>query len=203
MVAIQSVGLTILTVGHSNHSAETFLRLIRRQRVEMIVDVRSQPYSQYSPQFNHEELARLLGESGIEYVFAGDTLGGRPRGAEYYDTDGRVLYYKVARSEFFELGVSRLKFLAGGDAPLAIMCSEEDPVNCHRRLLVGRVLAEHDIAVRHLRGDGRVQEEAELGGAQKASSPVQRGLFDSSEESSWKSIRSVLPARPPRSSSSH
>lgn len=203
MVATQPSPQSIYSLGHSNHTPERFTRLLRRHGVGAIVDVRSQPYSQYSPQFNHAALVRILEAAGIEYLFAGDTLGGRPSGGHYYDHDGHVLYYKVAQSENFALGLSRLKFLAGEHDGLAIMCSEEDPTNCHRRLLIGRVLAEQGIVLRHIRADGRVQDEGEIAGAHKVSSLVQRGFFDEAEESSWRSTRSVLPARPRSSSSSH
>ena len=203
MVATHPAAPVIYSLGHSNHSPQRFLRMIRKHGIDAIVDVRSQPYSQHSPQFHHAALAQQLEAEGIDYVFAGDTLGGRPGSGEYYDGEGRVLYYKFARSEVFALGLSRLKFLAETHERLAIMCSEEDPTNCHRRLLIGRVLADQGITLRHIRADGRVQEEGEIAGAHKVSSLVQRGFFDEAEESSWKSTRSVLPARQRSSSSSH
>ena len=43
-----------------------------------------------------------------------------------------------------------------------MLCSEEDPSHCHRRLLVGRVLRQRKIEVQHIRGDGTVQAEDEL-----------------------------------------
>jgi uncharacterized protein (DUF488 family) len=78
------------------------------------------------------------------------------------------------------------------------MCSEEDPTACHRRLLIGRVLAQRGVSVRHIRGDGRVQGEAELADMYGAGQPQ---LFAEMEEARWRSIRSVSPRRPPRSSS--
>jgi uncharacterized protein (DUF488 family) len=203
MVAVQDPRRVVFSLGHSNHSPAAFLALLSRHGITAVVDTRSQPYSQYSPQFNHAALSPLLEGEGIEYIFAGDTLGGRPNGAGFYDRDGRVLYYKVADSDFFALGVSRLKFLAEEFERVALLCSEEDPTQCHRRLLVARVLADEGIDVMHIRADGRLQSESDLAGRQKVSSMAQPGLFDAAEESSWKSTRSVLPARPRSASSSH
>jgi uncharacterized protein (DUF488 family) len=194
---------SVYTIGHSNQSTERFLRLLVVQHIDAVVDIRSQPYSQAAPQFNHRELGLCLERTGIEYVFAGDTLGGRPQSGEYYDRDGHVLYNKVAQGDEFALGISRLKVLLDHYDRLALMCSEEDPTNCHRRLLVGRVLAEQGLTVRHIRGDGRVLDETEVSGAHKVSSLVQRGFFDDGEESLWRSTRSVLPAGRQRDSSSH
>jgi uncharacterized protein (DUF488 family) len=194
---------SVFSIGHSNQSADRFIRLLVSRNINALVDIRSQPYSQVAPQFNHVALAPLVERAGIEYAFAGDTLGGRPQGAEFYDRDGRVLYYKVAQSDNFAIGLSRLKLLLEQHERLAIMCSEEDPANCHRRLLVGRVLAAEGFALRHIRGDGRIQDELETPGAYKASSLVQRGFFDEGEESLWRSSRSVLPAARLRTSSNH
>jgi uncharacterized protein (DUF488 family) len=69
---------------------------------------------------------------------------------------------------------------------VAVLCAEENPAGCHRRLLVSRVLAERGVVmVQHIRGDGRLQTEGELQDAQLS-------LFDGTEEPAWKSIPSVL-----------
>ena len=39
---------TIFTVGHSNQSLESFLDLLGRHGIDLVVDVRSSPYSQYA-----------------------------------------------------------------------------------------------------------------------------------------------------------
>jgi uncharacterized protein (DUF488 family) len=192
----------LYTIGHSNQTPDRLRRLLVARGVRTVVDVRSQPYSRYSPQFNHDALARFLEDASIEYLFAGDTLGGRPAGREFYDSEGHVEYFKVAGADAFQTGIARLRFLLQEREGVAVLCSEEDPTTCHRRLLIGRVVAGEGIAVKHIRGDGRVQDEAQLAGAGKVSSLVQRGLFDEAEESAWRSSRSVLPARPRNSSSS-
>jgi uncharacterized protein (DUF488 family) len=179
------------------------MALLSQFGVTTLVDIRSQPYSQYSPQFSHSNLKRFLEAAGVEYVFAGDVLGGRPSRLDFYDQAGRVLYDKVADTDDFQLGISRLKLLADQTDRLAIMCSEEDPTNCHRRLLVGRVLQDEGVEIQHIRADGRLQAETDLSTASKVSSLVQPGLFDDSEVGAWRSTRSVLPAKPRSNSSSH
>jgi uncharacterized protein (DUF488 family) len=73
-----SDSLTIFTIGHSNHSSEEFLQLLQQHSVACLVDIRSQPYSRYNPQFNRETLAAALRSAGIRYSDFGATLGGRP-----------------------------------------------------------------------------------------------------------------------------
>jgi uncharacterized protein (DUF488 family) len=173
----------LFSIGHSNHSLDRFLELLRHQQIEVVVDIRSEPYSKYSPHFGARELKSALATGGVQYVYLGRELGGRPDEEEYYDDRDHVDYTKLARSPTFLEGLERL--LAGRrQYRVALLCSEEDPVGCHRHLLVGRVLAERNVRVKHIRGDGRVETEADLVSPQ----PTLGGAF---EELGWKSIRPV------------
>ena len=98
----------LFTIGHSNHTQEHFVQLLQQQGVEVLADVRSQPWSSYSPQFNVEPLKAALQAVGIRYLFLGDQLGGRPEEAEFYDDQGYVLYHRVAESPRFCAGIDRL-----------------------------------------------------------------------------------------------
>lgn len=175
---------TIFSIGHSNHSAGKLFDLMRLHRVEVLVDVRSQPSSKYAPHFNRAPLKRALEGNGFKYLFLGHELGGRPDGDEFYDKDGHVLYNRVAQSHSFLDGIERLE-KGAAEYRLAIMCSEEDPTDCHRRLLIGRVLTERGTDLIHIRGDGTFQREEDL----RTSPTQQESLFD--QETSWRSIQSV------------
>lgn len=187
----------IFTIGHSNHSLEAFLALLAGNRIDVLVDTRTQPHSAYSPHFNRAELTDAVTAAGVKYLFLGKELGGRPSGSEFYDDDGRVLYYRLAESELFLAGIARLE-KGIQEFRVALLCSEEDPQVCHRQLLVGRVLSERGVTLRHIRGDGRVE-------TQPPTSPEGRRkqtFFSFGEDSSWKSLRSVLPKKTPKNSSS-
>jgi len=151
----------VYTIGHSNHSVEHFLGLLKTNGIEVIVDARSQPYSKYASQFDHERLKAWLEEAGIRYLYLGRELGGRPERAEFYDSGGHVLYDRVAATSLFQEGLLRLE-RGIREYKVAIVCAEENPAACHRRLLVGRVLLNHGIQVEHIRGDGRIQTEEEV-----------------------------------------
>src|ERR1700694_5798030 len=138
-----------------------FLDLLRYHQVDVVADTRSRPYSRYSPQYDMSELKRALVENGFRYIFLGQELGGRPDGKEFYDADGHVLYGRVAESPAFLEGITRLES-GMRDACVALLCSEENPAGCHRRLLVGRVLGKRGLAVDHILGDGRLQSDEEL-----------------------------------------
>lgn len=197
--------LTIFTIGHSNHSLELFINLLKSHKIDVLVDVRSKPFSRFSPQFNKEGLEKTVRASGIKYLFLGKELGGRPQNSELYDAEGFVLYSRIAESPIFHEGIDRL--INGlRTYRVAVMCSEENPATCHRRLLIGRVLAKRGVSVRHIRGDGTVQDEDELAREEHQSTgeEAQLSLFEPKEEvPEWKSTQSVLSRKELDSSSAH
>ena len=65
---------TVLTIGHSTHSFEEFLALLRQHHVTAVADVRSAPYSRFNPEFNRYALASALTAEGIQYVYLGKEL---------------------------------------------------------------------------------------------------------------------------------
>src|SRR4051812_7664203 len=165
----------LYSVGHSNHALGFFLDLLKREDIQVLVDVRSSPYSRFAPHFNREELKPHVRSAGIQYLFMGDVLGGRPDGDDFYDAAGHVLYDEVAATTWFQEGIQRLSRGAASHR-VAMMCSEEDPTDCHRRLLVARVLRDHGVEVLHIRRDRSVVTETELGS--DAAEVQQESLFD-------------------------
>lgn len=152
---------SVFTIGHSNREFSDFLGVLTAHEIELVADVRSYPASRYAPQFNRNRLASALEANGIGYVFMGAELGGRPKEAEFYDAEGHVLYAKLALSQRFRDGLERLEACLR-QSRVAIMCSEENPVSCHRRLLVGPALQELGVEALHLRADGTAQTEGDL-----------------------------------------
>ena len=183
----------IYSIGHSNHPLDVFLALLGQHAIDVLADVRSAPYSKYCPQFDKPALEGAVRQAGLQYLYLGRELGGRPDGAEYYDENGYVLYWRRAQAAEFLAGIERLE-RGRQQYRVALLCSEEDPAGCHRHLLVGRVLADRGGALLHIRGDGRLESADDLESPQMA-------LFADLEESAWKSIRSVSP-REPRATSS-
>jgi uncharacterized protein (DUF488 family) len=173
----------VFTIGHSNHSAERFFGLLKGYGIEVVVDTRSHPYSRHAPRFNASVLEAALARDGVGYLFLGGELGGRPEGEEFYDGNGRVDYTLLGCSRPFLDGISRLEKEIRART-IVLLCSEENPIRCHRRLLVGRALEELGFTLRHIRGDGSIQIEDETNGGQ----PV---LFPESEARPRKSIRSA------------
>ncbi len=148
--------LSILTIGHSNHSMEMFLQLLDRHHVSALADVRSAPYSRFNPQFNREQLAECLKNSNIEYVYLGRELGGRSDDPSCYE-HGRIRYDLLSRTPSFHKGLKRL-VRGAEEYHIALMCAEKEPLHCHRTLLVGHELDKMSgVDVTHILPDGRLE----------------------------------------------
>lgn len=152
----------ILSIGHSDHSIERFVELLRAAGVTAVADVRSQPASGRLPQFNRAELEQSLRAAGIAYIFMGQQLGGRPELPSLYDADGRANYVRMRATAAFKDGLERL--CRGMERfTIAMMCAEEDPLDCHRGLMITPALVERGIKPAHLRGDGSIESTAAMG----------------------------------------
>ena len=194
---------SFFTVGHSNHEFDAWLALLRGHGVEVVVDTRSSPYSKYVPQFDKEPMQRSLEAAGVRYLYLGAELGGRPANPAYYDAKGRVLYSRLRNDARFKAAIARLE--TGMERyRIALMCGEEDPAHCHRRLLIGRVLSERGHTMQHIRGDGRLEsDDAVAAEARKPLVGAQPALFAELDEDEWRSTASVLPKKAPQSFSEH
>jgi uncharacterized protein (DUF488 family) len=128
--------------------------------VEAVADVRSNPVSRFCPWFSAKALAPLLAEANISYLFFGDELGGRPRDPSLY-CDGVADYEAMARRPSFQAGLDRLLAKAR-ERRLCLMCSERDPLDCHRCLLVARALAARGVTIGHILHDGGIESHAAI-----------------------------------------
>jgi uncharacterized protein (DUF488 family) len=178
--------LTIYTIGHSNVLASKIVDLLEQHEIKVLVDVRSSPYSQYSPQFNRENFKNTLKENQIEYKYEGEYLGGRPKDPSCYKNkntpDGKadflhlVDYPVVMTKDWFQKGIGGLIEISA-QKRTAIMCSEEDPGHCHRHHLIGKFLLQKGIQVLHIRSDGMVVRAQQIPDIQDDSSVEQMGMF--------------------------
>lgn len=170
----------ILTIGHSNHGIEHFIELLRRHEVSAVGDVRSAPFSRFAPQFNKEALQASLRQAEIGYVFLGRELGARTSDRSCY-VNGQVQYSLLANTELFRSGIGRL--LGGAEEErIAVVCTEKDPLDCHRTLLVTRALVEAGVTVDHVLADGRLESNNEAMTRLLRKQDVQPDLFRSADE---------------------
>lgn len=151
----------IFTIGHSNHSLERFLDLLERYEIETLIDVRSKPFSRFSPHFNRQTLQTAVEGLGLRYQYLGDCLGGRPSDPALLNGEGHASYDLVAASEPFRAALEMVS-LEAGIGRTAIMCAEDDPRRCHRWHLVTPRLVEKGFVVLHIRADGGLETQEDL-----------------------------------------
>ncbi|MGB9980102.1 DUF488 family protein [Methanobacterium sp.] len=139
----------IYTIGHSNMTQESFVEIMKSFKINIVVDVRSSPYSKFVPHFNRENIKKSLIENGTRYIFLGDYIGGKPRDKKYYE-NGKVNYMRVAQSDRYSEGINRIIEL-NNENNIVLMCSEEDPYNCHRHNLITQTLVKNGLEIIHIR----------------------------------------------------
>ena len=152
--------MQIFTVGHSNHSVEKFLNLLKQNGVSAIADVRSSPFSRHLPHFNQSFLRKSLASEGVAYVFLGEELGARSKNPECY-VEGKARYELIAATEEFAMGLDRI--LKGvKHHQIALMCAEQDPITCHRAILVCKHLKDAGLDIQHILKTGDLESHEHL-----------------------------------------
>jgi uncharacterized protein (DUF488 family) len=150
----------VYTIGHSTHSFEALLNLLQQHGVTAVADVRSQPYSGHVPHFSRQPLEASLTAARIAYVFLGRELGARPNNPAAY-RNGRVDFGLLAQQPEFMAGLDRV--IEGmAKYRIALLCSEKDPLFCHRAILVARELTKRGVRVCHILSDGSSITHGEL-----------------------------------------
>ena len=146
---------TIFTIGHSTHEIDVFLGMLDQHGISAVADVRSTPASRFNPQFNRDAIKSSLAKAGIDYAFLGRELGARSDDPSCY-VDGKVQYDRLAQTPPYQDGLGRLE---AGRAKhrIAIMCSERDPLDCHRTVLIAESLLTRGIPAVHILGGGKLE----------------------------------------------
>ena len=149
--------LVCYTIGHSVHSTDQFIELLKRYSIQWVADVRSIPYSQRNPQFNRELIKADIEKNGISYVFLGDSLGARYNDCNLCFADKPVVdFRKIRELDSFKKGINRIINDINQSYRITLMCSEKDPFNCHRFTLVSYALAKKGVTVKHILENGEI-----------------------------------------------
>lgn len=138
--------IELFTIGHSNHSLEQFLELLRQHEIEALADIRRYPSSRTFPHFKRDNLREEREASGIEYLWIEELGGRRPR-AEDFDSPNMGLrnesfhnYADHMLTDEFQNAMNKLEDIAGAKRTV-IMCAESVFWRCHRRLVSDFVVA--------------------------------------------------------------
>jgi len=149
----------LFTIGHSNHSLDHFLKLLSAHQISAVADVRSIPHSKYSPQFNKNVLEIALENAKIGYIFLGKELGAS-RTEEVCYIEGKAKYSQIAQLPIFRHGLEKV-LQEIEHFRVALMCSESEPIACHRTILVCRELKRicPELKITHILGNGTEEQQ--------------------------------------------
>ena len=154
---------TVYTIGHSTQSFKEFLHRLERYHINCVVDVRSTPYSQYASQFNARDIKHALNNEGIQYIYMGKEFGARRDNPDLYDAQGGLDFAKTAKDSEFIRGVERIENGIASGYTIALMCTEKEPQDCHRCILVARALQDTLKAnVENILIDGNLRNQREV-----------------------------------------
>ena len=128
--------LTLFTIGYERLRPESLAAELETAGVRRVLDVRLRPQSR-KPGMSKTRLGALLAEHGIAYEHRRDL--GTPLELRGLYRAGRNAEAAAGfRSHVEAHAAAALDALAAGLAtapPTALLCLEEDPAHCHRRVL--------------------------------------------------------------------
>lgn len=150
---------TIFTIGHSNLGIIEFIKLLLANQIEFLIDVRSAPYSKLYPHFNRNPLEVSLMKKSIKYLFLGDSLGGRSNNVNDF-SKGRIMYKKIAEKEEYMSSINTI-IQNSSKYRIVLMCSEKEPLECHRTLLISRSIETLMVKILHIQRDGQIESQTE------------------------------------------
>jgi len=147
----ESVKNTLFTIGYTGFKIESFLKELKSNEINVIIDVRSSPYSERYSEYNRENLERILSSNGIYYRNYKQEFGARQENRDFYSSDGYLDFELFAKSKQFLSGVEKIKNSIEKGYRIAFLCAENEPIKCHRTILVARTFHELGYNVIHLK----------------------------------------------------
>ena len=154
--------MEIYTIGHSNYSVEKLIDMLKAFNIDCVIDIRGTPYSKYNVQFNKETIRKTLTDRGHLYIYMGKEFAAQRMNRSSYTNEGYADFEKAMKDEHFLEGIERLKNGLDKGYKIALMGAMQDPINCHRAILVGRALREKGFNIKHILHEGTLASQEEL-----------------------------------------
>ena len=154
--------MSLFTIGHSTHTQEYFLGLLKQHNIDYVLDVRSSPFSKFSSWFNKDAIEDYLKKNNIVYCPMGKFFGARPTDRTLYCAEGYLDFEKTRASELFKKGLDNVMLGLASGHNIALMCTEKDPFDCHRTIMVSRGFELNGVSVQHIHADGNLETQDEI-----------------------------------------
>ena len=154
--------MEIFTIGHSNYSMERLIDMLKHFNIDCVVDIRGTPYSKYNVQFDKEAIRYSLKKAGFLYIYMGEELAAKRKTKESYNKEGYADFKKIINEDSFKTGIERLKNGLKKGYKIALLGAMQDPIRCHRAILLGKFLEEIGIKVNHILDDYSIASQKDI-----------------------------------------
>lgn len=141
----------LYTIGYSGYpNIDDFIAELKKHDIQILIDVRSSPYSAFFADYNKDRLSIRLKANGIFYKNYARQFGARQEDTSFYK-NGRLDFETFSKSEQFLDGVLSVE---KSSAVIAFMCAEKHPSDCHRTILVAKAFSDRGHEVIHIKPGG-------------------------------------------------
>lgn len=154
--------MDVYAIGHSNYPLEKFLDMINKYDINCIVDIRETPYSKYNVQYNKEDFNKTLKKLGYTYIYMGVEFGAKRLSKLSYNKQGYADFEEVAKEEIFLQGIERLKKGCSIGYKIVLMGAMQEPIRCHRSILVGRELEKYGFNIKYIMHEGHIEYKKDI-----------------------------------------
>lgn len=154
--------MEIYTIGHSNYTVERLIDMLKHYNINCVVDIRGTPYSKYNVQFDKETIRYTLSKAGFIYIYMAKELAAKRINKQSYNEEGYSDFEKVIKENEFIEGIERLKNGCNKGYKIALLGAMQEPIRCHRSILVGRALRENGFNVKHILDDYSIASQEDI-----------------------------------------
>lgn len=152
--------MDIYAIGHSNYLFEKFVKMLKKYNIDCVVDIRGTPYSKYNTQYNKEVFETNLKKQGFIYIYMGLEFGVIRKNKVSYINEGYADFEKVVKEDIFLDGINRLKKGCNMGYKIALVGAMQEPIRCHRGMLLGRELNKVGFDVKYIMHDESLKTQS-------------------------------------------
>jgi len=153
---------SVFTIGYATFNIDDFIKELKSHKISHLIDVRSNPVSEYYQDYNSFNLEPKLKQHNILYENLALEFGARQENKEFFSESGFVDFKKVTQSEQFKNGLTKIKDGLEQGTNFVLMCAEKDPINCHRSIMITHAMQKNGIDVFNIMQDRQIQSQSEI-----------------------------------------
>ena len=152
----------LYTIGYTAFKLNDFINKLKIYNISCLVDVRSVAYSQHYPDYNKENLIKVLKIHGIVYRNYVAEFGARQTQQCYFNSAGYLDFEKFTQSDIFNEGYNKILLGIKKGYTFALMCAEADPIDCHRNIMVAKEFFKRGFDIKNIIKDGTIQTQEDI-----------------------------------------